>query len=208
VAGSRKGAEYRIMKNENEEIPFAIDKDANTNQEEIMPNFDELIKQFGNKETRLRHHLLYELIELKYPEIKYLHETALEDENEYVRIIAIQSIKDNMQVESIEKLIETFKETENRTIVSNLTRTFVTFQLGDPISAIVEKLNSKNEMIIYDCIWALDEIGNQSEIEILQEWTSNSNVPKLYDDEGILSQYTQFSIGEIAMKSIEKNREK
>jgi HEAT repeat protein len=183
-------------------------EDLESKAEGNIPTFDKLIEQFNNPRNEGRQHILYKLNELKYPDIKDLLETALSDENEYVRIIAIQSIKENMQVESIDELISMFKETENHTLVSNLTRTFVEFQLDKPISALVEKLNSKNEMIIYDCIWALGEIGRDSEIEALKQLTSNSNVPKIYDDNGILSQTTQFSIGEMAKKSIKKIKNK
>lgn len=174
----------------------------------VTVNFDELITRFNNTETQGRQNILYELNELKYPEIKPLLEKALDDGNEYVRIIAIQSIKGNMQIESIDKLIIMFKETENHTLVSNLTKTFVEFQLEKPIPAIVDKLNSKNEMIIYDCIWALGEIGTDPEIEILQQFTSNKNLPKIYDEDGILSETTRLSIGEMAKESIVKIRNK
>lgn len=183
-------------------------KGLESKTEDEMENFEQLIEQFNNPETEGRQNILYKLNELKYPEIESLLETALRDENEYVRIIAIQSIKANMQVESIDKLINIFNETENHTLVSNLTKTFVEFQLRKPIPALIEKLNSKNEMIVYDCIWALGEIGSDSEIEALQHLTSNSNIPKIYNDEGFLSQTTQFSIGEIAEKSIMKIKNK
>lgn len=171
-------------------------------------NFDKLIEKFNNPETEGRHHILYELNDLKYTGIKSLLDSSLEDKNEYVRIIAIQSIKDNIQVESIDKLISMFKETENHILVSNLTKIFVEFKLDKPIPAIVEKLKSKNEMIVYHCIWTLGEIGNDSEIDALQQLTSNSNIPKIYDDEGFLSQSTQFSISEIAEKAIMKIKNK
>jgi len=111
-----------------------------------------------------------------------------------------------MQIESLDKLINIFNDSENHTIVSNLCRTFAEFQKREPVSSIVKKLESNNDMIVYDCIWTLGEIGYKSEIEILEQLTSNSNVPEIYDEDGILSQTTQFSIGEIAKKSIEKIR--
>jgi len=111
-----------------------------------------------------------------------------------------------MEVSSIDKLISMFKETNNHTLVSNLSKTFVEFQLSKPIPSLIEKLNSKSEMIVYDCIWALGEIGTDSEIETLQQLTSNTNIPEIYDDYGRLSQTTKFSIGELAEKSIAKIR--
>ena len=176
--------------------------------ENDIPDFEHLIEQFNNPKTEGRHHILYQLNDLNYPEIDSLLETSLSDQNDYVRIIAIQSIKDNMQIERIDRLIKVFEETDNPTLVSNLVRTFVEFQLDKPIPALSEKLRSKNEMIVYDCIWALGEIGSHSEVPTLQPFTSNSNVPKIYDDNRFLRQTTQFSIGEIARKSIIKIKQK
>jgi len=127
-------------------------EDLETKAENNFSNFEELLEQFNDSETEGRQYILYKLNELKYPKIKSLLETALSDEDEYVKIIAIQSIKANLQVESIDKLINLFKETENHTLVANLTKTFVEFRLEKPIPALIKKLNSKNEMIIYDCI--------------------------------------------------------
>jgi len=206
IIGSGCSNSNKRTENENKKALYA--EDLELKAENHIPNFDHLIEQFNNSKTEGRQNILYKLNKLKYPDIKDLLETALSDENEYVRIIAIQSIKSNMQVESIDKLISMFKETENHTLVSNLTKTFVEFQLDKPISALVEKLNSKNEMIIYYCIWTLGEIGSDSEIEVLQQLTSNSNIPKIYDDEGFLSQTTQISIGEMAEKSIIKIKNK
>ncbi len=191
--------------NENEQVQgdFDIKESPTSSANSDSTKWVELLNQFNSPETQGRQNILYELNELNYPRIKTLLETSLEDENKYVKIIAIQSIKENRQVESIDKLIKLFKETKDHTLVSNLTRTFATFQIRKPISALIEKLNSESDMIIYDCIWTIGEIGNDSEIKVLQQFTSNPNVPKVYDDNGILSQTTQFSIGEMAQKSIE-----
>jgi len=202
------GCSNNTKRTDSEKSKVSIVKDLEPKAENDTPNFDELVQQFNNLEAQGRQNILYELNELKYPEIKSLLEKALNDENEYVRIIAIQSIKGNMQIESIDKLITMFKETENHTLISNLTKTFVEFQLDKPIPVLVKKLNSKNEMVIYDCVWALGEIGSDSEIETLEQLTSNSNIPQIYDDEGVLSQTTQFSIGQMAEKSIVKIRNK
>lgn len=196
--------------NENEQVQGDLDikESPRSSAYSDSTKWGELLNQFNSPEMQGRQNILYELNELKYPRIKPLLEASLEDENKYVKIIAIQSIKKNRQVESIDKLIKLFEETEDHTLVSNLTRTFVTFQIRKPIPALLEKLNSKNDMIIYDCISTIGEIGNDSEIIVLQQFTSNPNVPTIYDDNGILSQTAQFSIGEIAQKSIELIRSK
>ena len=194
------GCSSESKKIESKIADIEFDENMKGDDEDGIVNFDELLKQFNKKETSGRQHILYELNEKNYPKIKSLLEKALDDESEMVKTIAIQSIKDRLQIESLEKLIKVFENSNNNTIVSNLCRTFAEFQKREPIPSIVEKLESKNEMIIYDCIWTLGEIGNKTEIEILERFTSNSNVPKLYDDEGFLKQTTQFNIGEIAKK--------
>ena len=188
-------------KKETEQVdgnPLEVIADGSTNPSK----FDELLANFNQSGNEDRSNILYRLNELSDPRIRPILEKSLDDDDEYVRIIAIQSIRKNQQVESIDKLIALFKSTESKTMVSNLVRAFADFQLEDPIPAIIEKLSSDNKMIVYDCLWVLGEIGGEAEIKVLQKLTSDSKRPVTYDGEGLVSQTTDRSLGEKAAQSI------
>lgn len=183
-------------------------KKVETDNTEENIDQEELLKLFKDDKAEGRANALYTLNELKYPEIKKLLEESLSDKDEDVRIMAIQSIRDNQQIESLDKLIETFEETESNMIVANLCGVFEDFKSQKPIPSIIEKLKSENLMIVYDCILTLGGIGSKSEIPILEEFLKNEGMPQVFDESGFLMQYTQFSIGEMAEKSIERIKER
>ncbi len=170
----------------------------------IDKSFDSLVNVFNDTKTKNRGQILYELNEFDDKRKINLLENSLSDKDEFVKIIAIQSIRSNMQKVSSDKLLELFIKTDNHTLISNLSRTFAEFDFKKAIPAILTKSESENSMIIYDCIWTLGEIGTESEISFLKEMVDNNVKPVIYDEDGFLSQSTELTIGELALESIEK----
>ncbi len=170
----------------------------------IEKDFDSLVKVFNDSKTTNRGQILYELNEFDDKRKIELLENSLSDKDEFVKIIAIQSIRSNNQTESADKLLELFVINENHTLNSNLCRTFADFDFKKAIPAIKKKVESENPMIAYDCIWTLGEIGTENEILFLNKLTENNEKPKIFDEDGFLSQTTELTIGEQALNSIEK----
>lgn len=179
-----------------------IDKERDT------IDLKKLALQFQDKNTPFRQNALVKLNKRNYSKIKELLESSLSDEDKNIKIIAIQKIKEKEQIESIEILMEMFKNSNDHLILSNLCKAFAEFQDTKPIPILLDKLDSKNDMIIYDCVWTLGEIGTNSELKILEELKLNIIIPEVNDDNGLLSQSSIYTIGQIAEKSIEKIRKK
>ncbi len=173
---------------------------------EILNNhsFDSLLTSFNDSTEVARGQLLYKLVELDDPRIKPLLEKALFDKDEFVQIVAIQSINSNNLKSSSNKLLQLFNRTDNNTLISNLCRTFEDFNLKEAVPYVKEKTKSKNPMVVYDCILTLGTIGTESEIPFLKKLTDNKVLPEIYDENGFLSQKAEFTIGELAQKSIKK----
>ncbi|MFD0991047.1 HEAT repeat domain-containing protein [Mariniflexile jejuense] len=180
------------------------DKESTETNRKVDKDFDSLVKIFNDSKTTNRGQILYELNEFDNKRKIELLENSLSDNDEFVQIIAIQSIWSNNQTESADKLLELFIKNKNHTLNSNLCRTFADFDFKKAIPAIKKKMKSKNSMIIYDCIWTLGEIGTENEIQFLNELTENEVKPKIFDEDGFLRQTTELTIGEQALNSIEK----
>ncbi len=180
------------------------DNRSTQTNKKIDKSFDSLVNVFNDTKTKNRGQILYELNEFDDKRKINLLENSLSDKDEFVKIIAIQSIRSNMQKVSSDKLLELYIKTDNHTLISNLSRTFAEFDFKKAIPAILTKSESENSMIIYDCIWTLGEIGTESEISFLKEMVDNNVKPVIYDEDGFLSQSTELTIGELALESIEK----
>ncbi|MFZ3565290.1 hypothetical protein [Tenacibaculum finnmarkense] len=168
-------------------------------------DFEKLLSEFNNLENKNRDDALYDLIEYEYPDISSLIEKSLFDKNIMLQIIAIQGVNKTHLTQTLErKLIELFEKTENHTLISNLTQVFSEFNIEKSISSIIEKMKSKNLMIVYDCIICLGNIGDISIIENLIPFKEIRETPEIYDENGFLEQTTQYSIRKITKKTIKK----
>lgn len=168
-------------------------------------DYEKLLSEFNNSKNENREDALYDLIEYKYPKVTLLIEDSLFDKELMVQIVAIQGISKNIVTPSLEKkLIELFKKTENHTLISNLTQVFSQFNIKKALPFVIEKMNSENLMNTYNCIICLGNLGDSLVIDTLIPFKEIRKTPEIYDENGFLSQTTQYSIRKITKKTIKK----
>ncbi len=177
---------------------FNFDED-----EEI--DLEQTFIDFNNPENEDRAYGLYELLEHKHPKSSELIEKAINDEDEMVQITALQGVDEETVNETIvQEMLELFKQTQNHTLVSNLTGNFSDFNIQQAIPLLIEKLQSENLMIVYDCIFCLGEIADETVIDILVPFKEVRKCAEIYDEDGMLSESTGYTIRKITKKAIKK----
>lgn len=177
---------------------------SNSSKEENI-DVEKIASDFMISTTPDRDNLLYSLLENNYSEITPLIEKALFDTERMVQIVAIQGItKENIREETIPLLIQLFKQTNDNTLIGNLTSVFSTLNVTEALPAVEQKLKEEHLMTLYDCIICLGTLGDTSTIEKLVPFKSIDKVAQTFDDNGILRSETGFTISEITEKAIAK----
>jgi len=183
-------------------------KKALTSAESKSIDVEQLAIDFKNKSTPDRDDILYDLIDNNYAEVTELIEMALFDDDKMVQIVALQGItKERLKNSTTTLLIQLFEQTEDNTLISNLTTIFEKCSIKEALPSIIKKLESTHLMTIYDCISCLGTLGDTSILDKITPFKEVNKVAQTFDEDGMLRSETGFTVAEIAKKTITKIKE-
>lgn len=129
---------------------------------------------------------------------------ALDDPDLYVRVYAIQSLRDLKDSQAVPRLCRLLEEQASEPlIVSNVTKALGSIGSPKAIPTLVAALESDDAFTRYDAAYALGEIGDPSAIPVLEKLLSDKTKPESHDDNGLLQNSTLYTVGEQAQRAID-----
>ncbi len=182
-----------------------LKKMLNKNKEAEPVDFDAMLQDFNNPSNENRSDILYKLIDNKAPNIIEILEKALFDKKKMVQIIAIQGIEEEHLTESMKgKLFDLFVQTNDHTLISNLTKVFSNYHIKGALPFVIDKLKSSELMNVFNSILCVGEIGDKRNIVDLKPLMEIKKCPEIFDEDGMVEQTTNYTIEEITIKIIKK----
>ena len=146
-----------------------------------------------------RREATYDLGDFPARDVFSVLSNLLDDQDEYVRVYAIQSLvrlKDNAAVPF---LVDRAARPQPELVLTNAIRALAEFGDRRATSVLCQLLSSEEPMIRYEAAFALGEIGDTDALPDLRRLTADSTIPSSGDDIDTIE-----SVGEIAGKSIRK----
>lgn len=128
---------------------------------------------------------------------------ALDDPDLYVRIYAIQSLRDLKDDRAVQRLCRLLEEQASEPlIVSNVTIALGSIRSPKAIPTLAAALNSDEPFTRYEAAFALGQIGDPSAIPALEKLLSDKTKPERFNAIGLLEESTVYTVGEQAQRAI------
>lgn len=170
-----------------------------------VPSLDVLLDDLENGTLEERRNAAYGLGKHNDTSVVPRLITLLSDSDLYVRVYAIQSLRDLKDDRATVPLCELLDAPNQEELIpSNVTRALAAIGDASAVPTLIKALDSPNPFTRSDAAYALGEIGDPSAIPRLQQLEDDDTVPTRYHDDGGVSGAP--AVNASAMKAIAKIR--
>ena len=164
---------------------------------------NELIEQLDSEEPEERQLAAFELGQTENRNAVPHLISALNDPDLYVRIYAIQGLRDIPDQSAVEPLCTTLKTSlDESLIVSNVCRALGEIKDSASVPTLLKLLEHSEPLIRYDAAQTLGEIGDPAAIAGLEAIYDDVTMPSQVDDDGAIVD-TEYSVGEQAKRAVD-----
>ena len=164
---------------------------------------DELILKITSEDIEERQDVAYELGQTENPNaVPYLVK-MLSDPDLYVRIYAIQGLRDIPDKSAVQPLCTILQSNLHQPlIVSNVCRALGEIRDSAAVPFLSKLLEHHESFVRYDAAFALGEIGDTDAIQSLEFLYNDKSMPSR-KDEGGGAVHTIYSVGQQAKRAVE-----
>ena len=166
--------------------------------------FSELERDVGDADAQIRQTAVYELGQLNNPSAIPLLINSLDDEDDFVRVYAIQSLSALCAKDAVTRLCTILDSERNRTILSNAIKALVNIADLSAVPALIQATNDVNAFVRHDAAWALGELRDHRAIPSLESLLNDNTKPIQMDENGLLTQSSIYRVCDHAKMALEK----
>lgn len=131
----------------------------------------------------------------------------LDDEDLYVQVYAIQSLRMLRDERALPTLCRMLDEDHDPLVYSNIMRTLETIGSRDAVPALIHATRSRDPSVRYDAARALGELGDSRAVAALEALLEDEDTPERRDKRGVIQTTNGDRVCDQARRSLEKIRE-